>query len=428
MLGYYRNPEATRAVIGADNWVASGDRGYLADGEVFVTGRSKDMIIRAGRNLYPQEIEELVSDVSGVRRGCVAAFGISDPDLGTERLVVVAETREETEEDRQRITYQIQTRLAETFEAPADEVLLVSPRVLPKTSSGKLRRSDCRALYLKEELGGVKKPRVMLLKIAGAEAAVALGRTLSAAGRRAYALYALVTAALVLLPLRLIALIVTSRSAMTVATRVAVRVWLVATGCRLRVRGIEHLVKAPPGPLVFVANHASYLDPLLVIAALPRDCAFVVKREAMGWPVLGAIIRRLEHVPVERFDPKESAASTESLRHVLDEQRSLFFFPEGTFSLSAGLLPFRLGAFKLAAETGRPVVPVALVGTRRWLPNGVWLRRSDLELVVEAPLVAATTALSDLVRLREESAERIARLVGEPRLDQVTAGPLAAEK
>jgi 1-acyl-sn-glycerol-3-phosphate acyltransferase len=427
MLGYYRNPQATRAVTRAENWVASGDRGYLADGEVFVTGRSKDVIIRAGRNLYPQEIEELASDVSGVRRGCVAAFGISDPDLGTEKLVVVAETREETEEERQRIAHQIQTRLADVFEAPADDVVLVPPRALPKTSSGKLRRSDCRALYQKEELGRVKKPRAMLLKIAGAEAAVALGRTLAVAGRWAYGLYALATAALGVLPLWLMALIVPSRRAMTAAARLAVRVWLVATGCRLRVRGIEHLVKTA-GPLVFVANHASYLDPLLVIAALPRDCAFVVKREAMGWPVLGAIIRRLEHVPVERFDPKESAASAESLRQVLERQRSLFFFPEGTFSLTAGLLPFRLGAFKLAAETGRPIVPVALVGTRRWLSNGVLLRRTDLELVVEAPLVAPTTALSDLVRLREESAERIARLVGEPRLDQVTAGPLAAEK
>src|SRR3989304_702778 len=154
MLGYYRNPEATGAAGRADGWMASGDRGYLAEGEVFVTGRNKDMIIRAGRNLYPQEIEELVSDVHGVRRGCVAAFGVSDPDLGTEKLVVVAETRQEAEEERQRIAHQIQTRLAEVFEAPADEVLLVSPRTVPKTSGGKLRRSDCPGPYSTGELRG----------------------------------------------------------------------------------------------------------------------------------------------------------------------------------------------------------------------------------------------------------------------------------
>jgi 1-acyl-sn-glycerol-3-phosphate acyltransferase len=429
MLGYYRNPEATRAVQRAGHWVTSGDRGYVADGELFVTGRIKDMILRAGRNLYPQEIEDLASEVPGVRRGCVVAFGVADPDQGTEKLVVVAETREQAGEDRQRIAHEIKTRLAEIIEAPPDEVLLIAPRTVPKTSSGKLRRSDCRALYLKGELGGVRKPRTMLLmKIAGAEAALALGRTLAVARRWAYGLYVLATAALALLPLWLIALTVPSRGAMTRATRLAVRVWLLVTGCRLRARGLEHLERLPPGPLVFVANHASYLDPLLVIAALPRDCAFVVKREAMGWPLLGTILRRLEHVPVERFDPQESAASTERLRQVLERQRSLFFFPEGTFARTAGLLPFRLGAFKVAAEAGRPIVPVALIGTRRWLRSGVLVRRTDLELVVDLPLVAPASALSDLVRLREQSAERIARLVGEPRLYQVTAGPLAGEK
>jgi 1-acyl-sn-glycerol-3-phosphate acyltransferase len=196
----------------------------------------------------------------------------------------------------------------------------------------------------------------------------------------------------------------------------------------VRVRGLENLDEAPSGPIVFVANHASYLDPLLVIAALPRDCAFAVKREAMSWPVLGTIFRRLKHVPIERFDPRESAASAERLRRALEEGRSLFFFPEGTFAKAAGLLPFRLGAFKLAADAGRPIVPVALLGTRRWLRSGALPRRTDLELVVEAPLAVPTSALSDLVRARDTAAERIARSVGEPRLDQVGAGPLAAEK
>lgn len=427
MLGYYRNPDATRAAMKGDGWVASGDRGYIAEGEVFVTGRSKDMIIRAGRNLHPQEIEELVADVSGVRRGCVAAFGISDPDQGTERLVVVAETRKETADERQRIAHDIQTRLAEFFDVPADEVLVVPPRTVPKTSSGKLRRSDCRAQYVKGELAAARKRRTPLLKLEAAQAAVALGHRLAVVGRWVYGLYALAIAALGLLPLWLLALLVPSRDAMAAVTRFAIRTWLRVTGCRLRTRGLEHVEEAPPGPLVFVANHACYLDPLLAIAALPRDCAFVVKREAMAWPVLGRIFRRLEHVPVERFDPKESLASAERLRQVLDGGRSLFFFPEGTFAQAAGLLPFRLGAFKLAAESGRPVVPVALVGTRRWL-TGVLLRRTRLELVVEAPIVAATSALSELVRLRDESAERISGWVGEPRLDEVTAGRLAAEK
>ena len=99
--GYFRNPEATRAAF-RDGWCDSGDLGYWADGELFVTGRRKDIIIKAGRNLHPQEIEELVGDVPGVRKGCVAAFGVADPTIGTERLVVVAESRETAPAARQR--------------------------------------------------------------------------------------------------------------------------------------------------------------------------------------------------------------------------------------------------------------------------------------------------------------------------------------
>jgi acyl-CoA synthetase (AMP-forming)/AMP-acid ligase II len=76
--GYFRNPQVTAAVL-HDGWMDSGDLGYWAEGELFITGRRKDMIKKAGRNLYPQEIEEMVGDLPGIRKGCVAAFGLADP-------------------------------------------------------------------------------------------------------------------------------------------------------------------------------------------------------------------------------------------------------------------------------------------------------------------------------------------------------------
>ncbi len=91
--GYYRNPTATRAAL-REGWMDSGDLGYWAGQDLFVTGRRKDMIIKAGRNLYPQEVEEIVGAMAGIRKGCVAAFGVHDPTIGTERLVVIAESRE----------------------------------------------------------------------------------------------------------------------------------------------------------------------------------------------------------------------------------------------------------------------------------------------------------------------------------------------
>ena len=91
--GYYKKPEATAAMTLEGGWLDSGDLAYLAEGEIYVTGRRKDLIIKGGRNLVPQEIEEAAATVRGVRRSGVVAFGAAHPELGTERLVVVAETR-----------------------------------------------------------------------------------------------------------------------------------------------------------------------------------------------------------------------------------------------------------------------------------------------------------------------------------------------
>jgi len=152
MQGYYRNPEATAAVRTADGWHRTGDLGYLAEGELFITGRTKDLIIKAGRNIYPQEIEELAADVEGVRRGCVAAFAVPEPERGTEALVLVAETRATAQDARARITAEIMRRINSGARISPDVVRLVPPQSIPKTPSGKLRRGACRELYLSDSL------------------------------------------------------------------------------------------------------------------------------------------------------------------------------------------------------------------------------------------------------------------------------------
>ncbi len=152
MQGYYRNPEATAAVRTADGWYRTGDLGFLAEGELYITGRVKDLIIKAGRNIYPQEVEELAAGVEGVRRGCVAAFAVAEPRSGTESLVLVAETRETDAGVRARISAEIMRRVNATARVSPDVVRLVPPQSIPKTPSGKLRRSACRELYLRDAL------------------------------------------------------------------------------------------------------------------------------------------------------------------------------------------------------------------------------------------------------------------------------------
>ena len=144
--GYFRNPEQTRRLFDGE-WLDSGDRAYVADGEVYLTGRVKDIIIRGGRNIYPHEVEDAVGAVPGARRGCIAVFGSPDPNTGTERLVVLAETRETGAVERNALRARIVEATVAVLGEPPDEVVLAPPHTVLKTSSGKIRRAACRELY-----------------------------------------------------------------------------------------------------------------------------------------------------------------------------------------------------------------------------------------------------------------------------------------
>ena len=153
--GYYRNEAATAALLpegAAAGWVNSGDRAYRADGEIYITGRVKDIIIHAGHNLYPHEIEDAVARVPGVRKGCVVAFGAADPVAGTERLVIVAESRERNRDARARLAQAITAQVTEMLGLPPNVVEVVPPNAIPKTSSGKLRRDATKQRFLSGEL------------------------------------------------------------------------------------------------------------------------------------------------------------------------------------------------------------------------------------------------------------------------------------
>ena len=148
MQGYFENAEATAAVVRDGGWIDTGDLGFVDDdGDLFVTGRAKDVIIAGGRNIYPQEVEEAVADVPGIRRGCVAAFGVQDPRTGTERLVVVAETRGAVPPDGSPLHAAVAAAIVAAIGVPADTIAFARPGSVPKTSSGKIRRiDDARAL------------------------------------------------------------------------------------------------------------------------------------------------------------------------------------------------------------------------------------------------------------------------------------------
>ncbi|MBE7423995.1 MAG: AMP-binding protein [Zoogloeaceae bacterium] len=409
--GYFRNPEATARLF-RDGWLDSGDYAYLVEGEVYLAGRVKDLIIRGGRNLYPYELEEAVGEIPGIRKGCVAVFASTDPANATERLVVMAETRERNEIARHALRQKINDAALDAIGMPADEIVLAPPHSVLKTSSGKIRRAASREAFERGEVGKALAPAwLRQVRLGLAAAKVSLRGTAKRAGRRLYAAWCWALFALIAAP---VALTLAALQRPLLGRRIgrwAARLFLLLTAMPVRTRGLERL---PRGPHLLLANHTSYFDTVVLYAALPPHYAFVAKRELVRQPLLHAMLRGLGTLFVERYEAAKSAEDVEAALAALADGQSLAIFPEGTFSREAGLKPFRMGAFVAAARAGVPVAVAGLRGIRAILRDKTWLpRHGRPELEVGAVLQADGTDWAAAVRLREAARAEMLRLSGE---------------
>ena len=146
---YYHRPDATSKAF-RDGWYLTGDYGYIAEGELYVTGRKKDMIIVGGKNVYPQDIESLVGQVAGIHAGRVVAFGVFDEAQGTEEVVVIAETEAQDADEIRRIADAVRAHVTKNSAVALRIIHLVGPKWLLKTSSGKIARSANKEKFLQE--------------------------------------------------------------------------------------------------------------------------------------------------------------------------------------------------------------------------------------------------------------------------------------
>jgi fatty-acyl-CoA synthase len=419
--GYYRNELDTAALFpqgAAAGWVNSGDRAYQAEGEIFITGRVKDIIIHAGRNLYPHEIEDIVAQVPGVRKGCVVAFGAADPATGTERLVVVAETREHDQASRERIAQGITAQVSMAMGLPPDAVRVVPPNAIPKTSSGKLQRDAAKKLFLSGELGADAPPAwLQIARLAAASSAGRIRAALRNVAGALYGCYAIAMFGVVILPTWLLVLVSPSRKVSARVTTVALRAYLMVAGWRVRVDGREHITES--ASRMFVSNHTGYADVLILIAALGTDYHFVAKEEVRSMPLFRTFLRKLGHFAFDREDSEARLQQADEIEQALRRGESVFVFPEGTFTAQPGVRPFHLGAFKAAIAAQRPVVPVALAGTRRILRDGTWRPSPGRVTITICPPILVQSDASDwheIVGMRDASRQIIARFAGEPLL------------
>lgn len=412
--GYYRNPEESAHLL-RNGWADSGDFAYMAGGEIFLTGRSKDMIIRAGRNIFPYELEEAVGDVAGVRRGCVAVFGIPDRASGTERLVILAETRESDPKFLEDVRSRITAVAVDLLGEPPDDVVLAPPHSVLKTSSGKIRRAASRELYLAGRIGaGQRSVWRQLAGFAVAGSGPLVKRFLRDGVASLYAAYAWALFSLLAPATWLAAVLMPSPARCWQVSRLGARLLTALCGVPLSVRGLEHL---PQGPCVLTANHSSYLDGMVLVAVLPAKFRFVAKRELLGNFFSRLYLQRLGTEFVERFDLLRGVEDANRLVQAGRSGSSLIFFPEGTFKRMPGLLPFRLGAFVIAVQTGVPVVPVIIGGTRSILRADNWLpRRGGVTVNIGRPITPDGADWAAAISLRDRVRVEMLRQCGEPDL------------
>jgi len=412
--GYYRNPEATRGLFDGA-WVNTGDRAYLSEGALYITGREKDVIIRGGRNISPYELEEAVGDLEGVRRGCVAVFGSLDRASGTERVVVLAETRSADDALLQALRRKINDLALSLLGGPVDDIVLAPPHTVPKTSSGKIRRVAARDYY--ERGASAVRPQAVWLQLVRLTAASVVPQ-LRRGWRAIRGLLFAARAYVAFPPLMVLAFLAAAlgnpRFAWNAGHYLA-RAFLWLSGVPVVVRGLENL---PPGPAVIVPNHTSYMDGVVLMSVLKDNrYAYVAKSEFLGNFIMKTFLGGLGTVFVERFDVQKSAEHVDELVDAAKRGVSLILFPEGTFRHHAGLLPFRTGAFQVAAQAGIPVVPVGLRGVRSLLREGTWyVRRSTVTVSFGEPAMPEGTEWAAAVRLRDRVRAEILRRCGEPDL------------
>lgn len=334
-LGYYRNEAATRSALHGE-WMDSGDLAYLVDGEIYITGRWKDTIIRAGRKLCPTDIEVAVAQAAGVIRGSVAAVGIPDKKTGTERLVVVAESDADGEGELRRVERSVRERVMAAIGDTPDEVVLIAPGSIAKTTNGKLRRGAIGTLYLDNKLGGEPGSRrrqyaALWLSNADSLAILAMRRgasRLKRAGLRA-------RARLAAQPADPATLNATSARILGILGRKVASenpVWLNVEGGKL-----------------IVANRIGEFDPLAVASVLSGPVSFAGEEATRGTPEwLQSLM-----APCILQAPAEIAAA-------LARGETVVLFPDGAVGEPAPRCRFRLPALQAAVGQQATVIPVAI--------------------------------------------------------------------
>jgi len=420
--GYFRNEAKTRELF-HDDWLDTGDRGYLAGGMVFITGRVKDIVIRARQHIYPHEVEGAVGDIAGIRRGAVVMFGVADPVAGTERIVVLAETDIVEAGARETLRARAREVTVDAVGIAPDEIVLVRPGTVPKTPSGKIRRAAAKEMYLNGRFeSGRRAMQWQILRLSLAGLAARCFRLGSAARKFSFAIWWWFVIAASVVAGTTAVLVLPNLAWRWAAVRGLARAALVSVGAAPSVIGGARI---PRCGAILMCNHSSYVDALILAAVLPGEPAYLVKKEFADQAFTGMMLRRLGVLFIDRFDLAESLADITAAIDAAGRDRVLVIFPEGTFTHRSGLLGFFLGGFKIASEAGLPIIPGALRGTRSMLRSDQWLpRKAAISVEFGESVLPVGKDFASVLRLRDLVRAAILARCGEADLNELIKPPM----
>jgi 1-acyl-sn-glycerol-3-phosphate acyltransferase len=309
--------------------------------------------------------------------------------------------------------------------SPPDEIVLAPPRTVPKTSSGKIRRSAAKELYESGHIAPSQRALWwQLLRLALSGARSQLARSAKIARDTVYAVWWWIVLAIAALLGSLAVLALPRLDWRWSALRWIGRATLLTMGIPVSTDGIERIQRRDA---MLVFNHSSYADVLVLTAILPGEPAIVAKRELAGQFFAGTLLRRLAIPFVERYDVSGSLADAQALVSLARQGRVLVFFPEGTFTRRAGLSAFYLGAFKIAVEANLPVLPGIIRGTRSILRSDQWFpRHAPVSIEIGKPIMPAGTDFKAVLQLRDAARAYMLPRCGEPDLGELVKPEPAA--
>jgi 1-acyl-sn-glycerol-3-phosphate acyltransferase len=286
---------------------------------------------------------------------------------------------------------------------------------VPKTSSGKIRRAAARQLYETGRIGVAARALWwQLLRMAAVGWFERGRRGLRRAGQVLYSSYWWTLLGLTAATVWPLVVLVPGPRRCWAIVQAASRLLLRLCGIGVSIADAERLGRFQG---IVVLNHTSYADGLVLAAVLRGPLAVVAKKELGRQALAHLFLRKLDTIYVDRTDPEGARKDAERVKRAAEAGERVIFFPEGTLRRMPGLLPFKLGAFSVAAAVGVPVLPVAFRGVRQILRDGQWFaRHGTVDVKVGEPIMPGGSGFAAAVALRAEARAQMLALSGEPDL------------